>query len=123
MRAGRLRHRLQLQQVTRTKDEVGGYSSAWTTTATVWGAVEALKGKEFMVSAEETGAGQMNSETVLRIIVRYGADWAGLDETWRVRNANTGSTYDIVSVIKPEETNQPNTYFQLMAKQGKTDDE
>jgi SPP1 family predicted phage head-tail adaptor len=38
--AGRLRHRLTLQAPVDTSDGAGGFQRAWSTTATVWGAIE-----------------------------------------------------------------------------------
>jgi len=117
MRAGRLRHRLSLQQQTQVQDAYGGFTTTWTTVATVWGAIEALRGKE---SFE---VGQTNSEVTARVVIRYGDLWAGLDNTWRVTDAHSGVKYDIESVIQPEERSRPNTVFELMVKRGETDDE
>jgi SPP1 family predicted phage head-tail adaptor len=47
MRAGRLRHRIALQSVTGyTQDDIGGEKPVWTTYATVWAAVEPMRGEE-----------------------------------------------------------------------------
>ena len=117
MRAGRLRHRVNLQQQTQVQDQYGGFTTTWTTVDTVWGAIEALRGKEFFE------VGQTNSEVTARVVIRYSDDWAGIDNTWRIQDAHSGVKYDIESVIQPEERSRPNTVFELMVKRGETDDE
>lgn len=117
MRAGRLDHRLQLQQQTQVQDPYGGYTTEWTTQSTVWGAIEGLRGKEFFE------ADQMNGETTSRIVIRWSSDWSAIDETWRIVDANTGRKYDIQSVIEPEGTKPRNSMFEIMVRRGETDDE
>lgn len=65
MRAGRLRHRLEIQAATEARDAAGGVTRTWATEATVWGAVEPFRGREVFE------AGQVESEATHRIIVRY----------------------------------------------------
>lgn len=44
--AGRLRHRLVLEQAVAADDGAGGSTMTWTVAATVWGSLEALAGRE-----------------------------------------------------------------------------
>lgn len=46
MRAGRLRHQVTIQQLTRTTDGAGGYTQSWSTFATVWAQVTPVRGLE-----------------------------------------------------------------------------
>ena len=117
MRAGRLRHRVYLQQQTETEDALGGAIISWTTTATVWGGIEALQGTEAFT------ADQVQSSTQVRIVIRYGSVWSGIDTTWRVKDADTSKCYDITAVIQPEQRSRPDTVIELYCKQGRTDDE
>ena len=117
MRAGRLRHRLNLQEQTETQDSLGGAIITWTTTATAWGGVEALSGSEAFV------ADQVNSSLQVRIVIRYGAAISAIDNTWRVVDANTGRKYDIKSVVMPEHRSRPNTMIELQCFEGETDDQ
>ena len=117
MRAGRLRHRLLLQQPTRTQSATGAITTTWATTATVWGAVEPLRGQEWF------DAQQMSQENVVRIVIRYSTDWSSIDHTWRVKDVRTGVCYDITSVIEVQLTERPTTMLEIMATRGKTDDE
>ena len=117
MRAGRLRHRLNLQQQVETQDSLGGAIITWTTTATVWGGVEALSGSEKFM------ADQVQSSLQVRIIIRYGSEWSGINTTWRVMDANTSRKYDIHSVIQPEHRSRPNTVIELQCFEDERDDE
>lgn len=117
MRAGRLRHRLRLQQSTRTRSATGAFTNNWATTATVWGAIEGLSSREFHQ------AGQAQTETSLRAVIRHAATWAAIDNTWRIQEANSGKKYNIVSVIEPEERTRPGTMIEMMVEESKADDE
>ena len=115
MRSGRLKHRLKLQQQVETQDSFGGAVISWTTTATVWGGVEALSGSEAFIADQVQGSLQV------RIIIRYDSSWSGIDHTWRVEDANSGRKYDIKAVIQPEHRSRPNTVIELMCFEGETD--
>lgn len=65
MRAGRLRHRVTIQQVTRTRDGFGQPVESWSAFATVWAAVEPLRGREYFA------AQQFAAETTHKITLRY----------------------------------------------------
>ena len=117
MRAGRLRHRLRLQTQTETRDSHGGVTITWTTTATVWGAVEALTGWENVT------ADQVNSALMVRIIIRYGSEWKTINSKWRVQDANSLRKYEINAVIQPEHRSRPNTVIELMCTESERDDE
>ena len=64
MRAGALRHRLQIQPPTDTRDAFGGNTRTYTTTDTVWGSVEPLSGLEL------TEAQKVNARATVRIRIR-----------------------------------------------------
>jgi SPP1 family predicted phage head-tail adaptor len=109
MRSGRLRHRLILQQRDNdTRNAYGESVPGWTTTATVWGAIEPLSGKEYLAQQ------QIQSEVSVRIVMRY---YAGVDPTWRIKN--DGLYYDIISVIDHDLRGRMMT---LMCREGVSDD-
>jgi len=66
IRAGRLRHRVEIQRATETVDAVGGVARTWKTIARRWGGVEPLTGSEFM------NADQVSSTVSHRIMLRAG---------------------------------------------------
>lgn len=61
---GQLRHRVQIQAPTDTRDAFGGNTRTWATIATVWGSVEPLEGDEL------TEAQQVNARATVRIRIR-----------------------------------------------------
>jgi SPP1 family predicted phage head-tail adaptor len=117
MRAGRLRHRVYLQQQVATQDGLGGAIITWVTVKEVWAGIEALFGTEAFT------ADQVQSSTQVRIIIRYASEWKSIDTTWRVQAVQSGKKYDITSAIQPDQRSRPNTVIELFCKQGETDDE
>lgn len=65
MRAGRLRHRLTIQQRNETQGATGEVVLTWTTYATVWGAVEPVSGRELLAGD------RVAAEASVRVLVRY----------------------------------------------------
>lgn len=63
--AGRLRHRVLIQQQVTTRDGDGVEQTAWVDVATVWASVEPLSAREFIQS------GQTQSAVTARITMRY----------------------------------------------------
>lgn len=95
MRAGKLRHRITIQQVAETQDETGALVSDWSTFAEVWGSVEPLRGRELFMAHEQ------QARMDVRIRLRY---LAGITAKMRVLFGS--HTYQIVSVINPEMRNR-----------------
>lgn len=65
MEAGRLRHRVTIQQKSATTDAFGGRVETWADIATVWASVEPLQGRE-LASAKAT-----YPEVTAKITMRY----------------------------------------------------
>ena len=88
--AGRLRHRVRIEQLTYVLDshgdqyqdpETGESRSEWVEVATVWAAIEPLSAREF-IAAQST-----QSQITARIIIRYRD---GLDASMRLVHVRTG---------------------------------
>lgn len=105
MRAGTLRHRVTIQETTETRDGAGGVINTWSTVATVWAAVEPLRGREFI----EARATQAQVDT--RIRIRY---QASLSLTPKMRVTWGSRVYDIQAVI---ELRTEHREIHLMAKE------
>ncbi len=75
MRAARLRHRVTIQQPVVAVNGYGERITTWSTVATVWAAVEPLRGREFF------DAEQVQAEISHRVIMRYRA---GMESTMRL---------------------------------------
>ena len=68
MRAGDLRHRVTIQRLVGTRDSYGEVQGSWTDVATVWAAVEPLRGREFLEAQMAQAA------ATIRVRIRYRAD-------------------------------------------------
>lgn len=95
MKAGDLKHRLELQAPIISANDMLETIQTYTTQATVWGAVEPLSGNLLF------NAQQANSEAQGRIRIRYRSD---IQPTWRVKYGNR--YLKILSIINPFERNQ-----------------
>lgn len=92
MRAGRLRHRVTVEQLLVTDDGYGGQSQAWSTFATVWASVEPLQGREYFQA-------QQAQATVTHKVTMRHLD--GVTHDMRVKHGSRA--LNIVSVIDTEE--------------------
>ncbi len=89
--AGRLRHRIEIQDYEVSYDKYGQPIYAWTPWATVWASVEPLQGREFLAAMA------LQSQTTVRIRMRYRP---GVTSVMRVLFG--GRIYGIESVIEPQ---------------------
>lgn len=103
MRSGDLRHRITLQQKQLTKDQEGIATENWVDVATVWAAVEPLKGREYFQAAA------VNAENTVRFRIRYRQ---GITSAMRV--VYNGRVFNINSVIDVDERHRE---IQLMCQE------
>lgn len=92
--AARLRHRVTLQERSRTPDGQGGFTEAWADVADLWAEIKPQK------SYERFQAMQTQSPTTHKITVRYRSG-----VTTRHRLLYRGRVFDIKGVVNPEEGN------------------
>lgn len=86
--AGRLRHRVSIEEPAETIDADGMRTKVWVNFADVWAAVEPLSAREFL-------AAQANQSAVIgKIIIRYRA---GLRAAMRI--LFRGQYYDLAGII------------------------
>jgi len=105
MRAGRLRHRVTIEEVTNTADGAGAITQTWSEVRKVWAAVEPARGAEFYASQTE------NSEVTGKIVMRY---FSGLNPTMRINWASESRIFQIEAIIDPDERHRE---LQLMVKE------
>lgn len=86
--AGRLRHRVLIQQQVTTRDDDGVQTTNWVDVATVWASVEPLSAREFIQS------GQTQVAVAARITIRYRA---GLQASMRI--LHRGQVYNIAGLL------------------------
>lgn len=102
MRAGRLRHRVELQSLDQVQDSFGEQVKSFTTYATVWAEVNPLKGKEI------EAAQQIFAEAECKIVIRYDER---VTETDKI--VFDGQDYEIGDVRDPYERKG---YLEIMCK-------
>lgn len=103
MNPGDLRHRITIQQLIETRNELGEVVQSWQDFATVWAAIEPLRGREYFDSQ------QINAEVTTRIRIRYRP---GIKP--KMRAVYGTRIFDIQSVIDIEERHQE---IHLMCKE------
>lgn len=92
MNLGKLRHRITLQSKAVVKDIEGITKETWTDLATVWAAIEPLRGREYFQAAA------VNQENTVRFRIRYRP---GITSSMRVKYRSR--LFDIKSIIDIEE--------------------
>ena len=92
MRAGRLRHRVELQSPSETANAFGEVTDSWATDATVWASIEPLSGSEGQI------AKQTNPLVTHRVIMRYRS---GVTPRNRVKFGTR--IFEVTQVFNPDE--------------------
>lgn len=104
--AGRLRHRITLQQPVPSRDETTGeVIEVWLAVDDVWASIEPISAREFIQSAA------LQAEVVARITIRYRAD---ILPTWRIVHGT--KTYKIEGILADKESGVE--YLTLPVSQG-----
>ena len=88
MLAGRLRHRVVIETVSRALDAMSQGIETWTTYDTVWAEVQPLKGQQLFE------AQKANSAITAKIIMRYRS---GVSPTWHIKHGS--QYYYIIEII------------------------
>ena len=91
MRAGMLRHRVVIEQVTEAQNDYGEPVETWAELATVWARKEDLSGRELFA------AQQVQSTVTTRFTIRYRSDVQA-----KQRLSHAGTVYNIESVQDPD---------------------
>jgi len=103
MRAGKLRHKVTIQDYTESQNSYNEMIKTWSDYETVWASIEPARGREFWESQ------QINAEVTTKITIRH---LYGINPKMRVKYGNR--IFEIISVINPEERN---VELQLMVKE------
>jgi SPP1 family predicted phage head-tail adaptor len=103
MRAGRLRHRVDIETVGTTYDDYGDLSDSWTTLASVWASISPISGREETIASELTGV------VTHSILVRYRS---GISEQNRI--IFDSRVFQIESV---RNWNERNIFLEILAKE------
>lgn len=103
MKSGELRHRINLQSKTATRDSFGAETIAWKTERTIWASIKPLSGSEYFL------AQQVQADVTHQIRIRY---FEGIRPDWRIVFGTR--IFDIKSNINLDERNNE---MILMAKE------
>lgn len=102
MQAGRLRHRLKLQQLEYVADSSGEIQDSygepvqdWVDVASIWGAIEPLSAREFIAAQSE------QSKVTAKIIIRYRGN---INAAMRVFHEAKGIYYNIEGILTDKES-------------------
>lgn len=96
MEAGKLRHRVTIQQPAETQStSSGAISTTWTPFASLWASIEPLSAREFVASQAE------QSKISTRITIRR---IAGITPKMRVLHGYSGKIYQIEGVLSDLES-------------------
>ena len=90
IRSGNLRHRIQLQEPTETRDAHGQAVKTWKTKANVWASVEPLRGAESIIQH------QYAATQIEEVAIRHRSD---VTTDWRI--LHDGRTLEIESKTNP----------------------
>lgn len=93
MKAGRLRHRIRLEQVTNGIDAVGSPTKTWTEIAEVSAEIRSVSGREYL------GAGRDLGDELYRINIRE-VPGVHVDATFRAVDLDTLAEYSITGVLE-----------------------
>lgn len=101
MQAGKLRHRIVLQQATTSQNSFGELTPSWAAVSggTVWASVEALSGREFLDSR------QIEAQVDYRIRLRWRDDVTERNRVTWTDPMNVGHVFEIRAVL-PDATHR-----------------
>lgn len=94
MRAGKLRHRLEIRRRNTDRSEIGAVSTEYSTIDTVWGSVVPLNGRELLE------ADRVEARVTHMVETRYRADVSAADQI-----VHNGRELNVESVINIDERN------------------
>lgn len=112
MLAGRLKHRISIDERAVVQDQTTGEEvPAWSTIGTVWGSIEPLRGKEVVAQGQH-----LISEMDTKIRMRWNTITALITSAHRLRHQ--GNLFDIVYISQPKLEQRE---FEIYAKSGASD--
>lgn len=112
--AGRYRQRVVIESAVDTQDSTTGEPiRTWSELATVWAAVEPLKGRELLLD------GGLRTEVDTRVLIRWAPALASLGTKARVRHSTVAGRPDVLyNVISVVEAKLMRKELELLCKSG-----
>ncbi|ATA26808.1 head-tail adaptor protein [Brenneria goodwinii] len=109
MKAGRLRHRVTIQNFTTTRDAGGQPIETWSDGATVWAEVAPISGRELVAS------GAVSAEATIRVWMRFRRDVSAVSRLLCLNGPFKDLTLDIIGPPIPD---GKSTRLEILCKQG-----
>lgn len=109
MRAGKLRHKVTIQNFITSRNDHGDEIEEWQDGATVWAEVKGVSGRELIYSGAET------SEATIRVWMRHRSDVAASSRLLCLVGPYRGNVLDIVGPPIPD---AKGTRLEILCKQG-----
>ncbi|MFA4994219.1 MAG: phage head closure protein [Bdellovibrionales bacterium] len=106
MAIGTLRKKVSIQTESKTPDNAGGYTLAWTTLATVWANITPISGKEVFA------AGHLEGRATHKVTIRWRGDIALTPD---MRLSYNSRAFNIRAVLNKGEENK---HFLLYVEEG-----
>jgi SPP1 family predicted phage head-tail adaptor len=106
MNSGTLRHRLQVECITKVSDGLGGFVNQYVTLFTTWGSVWGIKGD---VQLE---GGRTTSAITHRIRIRFRRTFK---TSWRFKDLFNGKYYTVVT--SPLDVGDTHEYLEMSCKE------
>lgn len=100
MRAGRLRHRVQVQRPVETRSSTGAITQDWITVVSTWAEVSPLTNRQ----RERLAGDQIIADMDATIRMRWIPALDGMNATWRVRHKS--KFYNLLGVANVDERNK-----------------
>lgn len=106
----RYRHSITLQQPGGTRDSVGERVTSWTNVKTVYADISVLNMREQMLAT------QRQATTTHKVTIRYDADLAAINATWRVLFGSRALIIDGVNNV-----DERNAVLELLCTEGRNE--
>lgn len=108
MRAGSLRHLVEIQRPINTKDAVGDVTTSYSTVASAWAAIQPLNTRDQLLAA------QSRSSITHKIRLRHDLAILGMDGSWRIKFGSR--IYSVEGY--PRNIDERNIYFEILCTEG-----
>jgi len=109
MQAGRLRHRITIQNFTTVRSPSGQPVEEWVDGKTIWAEVKGISGRELIAAGAET------AETTIRVWIRFRRD---ITSSSRLKVLNGPFSGAVLTINGPPIPATKGTRLEILCKQG-----
>jgi SPP1 family predicted phage head-tail adaptor len=106
MQSGTLKHRLQVEGITKVSDGLGGYQNTYITLFTTWGSVWGQKGET------QLEGGRATSAITHKIRIRHRRHFR---TSWRIKDLFSGKYYTVIT--NPIDVGDTHQFLEMSCKE------